>query len=102
MRSCQPLSKNFNGANAKKARLLKGTSYREPFRSLLGFLSAQSPGCWSCIDQFTFDTFLGAVYNTVHSLDPFPLRPALQFLGHALSDGHLPDEKSATVLRLLV
>ena len=73
MRSCQPLSKNFNGANAKKARLLNGPPYRKPFRSLLGFLSAQSPGCWSCIDQFTFDTFLGAVYNAVHSLDPLPL-----------------------------
>ena len=54
------------------------------------------------VTQPTLDYFLRTANDAVHGLNPFPLRPTLQIFIHALGPIHLPDDKLAAFLRLLV
>ena len=52
--------------------------------------------------HFTSDDFFSSAHNAVHSLDPFPLRPAFQILGYALGFHHLTNDVPIAFLRLFV
>ena len=51
---------------------------------------------------YIIQIFLDPVQDTIHILYPFPLRPALQILGHAPGGGYLLNEQAVAFLCLCI